>query len=230
MRGAFGLIFRHLVCPPGWWNRACRSCELWRDCPYPMFFEPAPPEGGDRLSKNADIPRPYVFRPGERDSEFEVTLIGRGADALAYFIVSMRELGAQGFGPVRRRFALDRVETCERAPQLVFDGSDNLVRTTRAVANGHGLALPATPGRRRYAFSTPTILKANGQIERVPTYATLVKRARDRINALSTFFADGPLRLELQGHGRKGRGCSHSRGDGWQPASRPPLAPTRRLP
>jgi len=43
MRGAFGLTFRRLVCPPQWWSRECRLCEMRRSCAYPLFFEPAPP-------------------------------------------------------------------------------------------------------------------------------------------------------------------------------------------
>jgi len=203
MRGAFGLIFRRLVCPPGWWNRACRSCELWRACPYPMFFEPAPPEGSDRLSKNADIPRPYVFRSAGVDNEFDVTLIGRGSGALPYFVVALRELGAQGFGPVRRRFALERVETRQENPQTIFDRSDNLVRMPRPVSKSHDPPPPSAAGRRRYRFETPAILKSNGVVEEVPTYATLVKRARDRINALSTFFGDGPHEWDFKGMGER---------------------------
>jgi hypothetical protein len=50
---------------------------------------------------------------------------------------------------------------------------------------------------------TPTILKSNGRIERVPTYSTLVKRARDRINALSTFFGEGPYDWDFKGMGER---------------------------
>jgi len=61
LRGAFGTAFRRLVCIPQ--CREVRVCPLGQTCPYQIIFEPAPPSGADRLSKNQDIPRPFVFRP-----------------------------------------------------------------------------------------------------------------------------------------------------------------------
>ena len=61
LRGAFGGAFRRLVCIPQ--CRDARRCPLDGTCPYRVIFEPAPPPGADRLSKNQDIPRPFIFRP-----------------------------------------------------------------------------------------------------------------------------------------------------------------------
>ncbi len=61
LRGAFGSSFRRLVCVP-----ECRSAQAGplAECyPYKLIFEPSPPHGSDRLSKNQDIPRPFIFRP-----------------------------------------------------------------------------------------------------------------------------------------------------------------------
>jgi hypothetical protein len=193
MRGAFGLFFRRLVCPPYWWSRDCRSCELWRTCAYPNFFTPSPPPDSDRLRLNADVPRPYVFRPAEADMAFELTFFGRGCEALPYAILAVRQLGAEGFGPARRRFELQRVTTVEPVPRVVFDGSNAVVHNVVPATPCATERRDRSPGRRTYRFRTPTILKSGGQVETVPTYSTLVKRARDRINALSTFYGTGPL-------------------------------------
>jgi hypothetical protein len=62
------------------------SCELRNICPYTAVFNPFVPEGSEKISKNRDIPRPFVIKPplktreiyfpGERLS-FDVVLNGR---------------------------------------------------------------------------------------------------------------------------------------------------------
>jgi len=61
LRGGFGHAFRRLCCIPQ--CKDGRTCPLADSCPYKAVFEPSPPPGADRLSKNQDIPRPFVFRP-----------------------------------------------------------------------------------------------------------------------------------------------------------------------
>jgi CRISPR-associated endoribonuclease Cas6 len=61
LRGAFGMAFRKLVCVPQ--CKGSRQCPLAGQCPYQYIFEPGPPADANRLSKNQDIPRPFVFRP-----------------------------------------------------------------------------------------------------------------------------------------------------------------------
>jgi hypothetical protein len=55
------MAFRRLVCIPQ--CREVKLCPLGQTCPYRIIFEPAPPPGAERLSKNQDIPRPFIFRP-----------------------------------------------------------------------------------------------------------------------------------------------------------------------
>jgi len=60
LRGAFGNYFRRLVCVP-----SCRTpelCPLRESCPYKLIFEPSPPLNLHHLSKNQDLPRPFIFR------------------------------------------------------------------------------------------------------------------------------------------------------------------------
>jgi hypothetical protein len=117
LRGAFGHAFRRLCCIPR--CKDAQVCLLGPTCPYKAVFEPSPPPGADRLSKNQDIPRPFVFRAsqthktrflgGER-FEFDLVLIGRALDFLPYFVLSFRELAAEGLGLNRARCSLERVE------------------------------------------------------------------------------------------------------------------------
>lgn len=62
LRGAFGTVFRRLVChdlrlqcgPP---------CSLHSSCPYGFIFSPTVPPDAERLRLNRDIPRPFVIKP-----------------------------------------------------------------------------------------------------------------------------------------------------------------------
>src|SRR5947209_11770013 len=70
LRGGFGHAFRRLCCVPQ--CRDTKNCPLAASCPYKAVFEPSPPPGADRLSKNQDIPRPFVFRaPQTQQTRFE---------------------------------------------------------------------------------------------------------------------------------------------------------------
>jgi hypothetical protein len=103
LRGAFGITLRGLVCHD--MTLECRACPLRRHCPYPETFEPAPPEGGDRLSNFSDIPRPFVFDPptneraefsGGETVEFGLTAVGSASRLTPYFVTTFRKLGEDG--------------------------------------------------------------------------------------------------------------------------------------
>jgi len=52
-------------------------------------------------------------------------------------------------------------------------------------------------------FLTPTLLKAGDSVQRRPDFHHIIKRLRDRINALSTFFGSGPLDVDFAGLGSR---------------------------
>lgn len=109
LRGGFGNAFRRLCCIPQ--CRDAKTCPIPASCPYKLIFEPSPPADSMRLSKNQDIPRPFVFRPPnstqtrfERGEafEFELVLMGHAFDFLPYFVLSFRELAAKRTRPQSR--------------------------------------------------------------------------------------------------------------------------------
>jgi hypothetical protein len=64
-----------------------------RTTPYKNMFEPSPPSNAEHLSKNQDVPRPFVFRALESDKTkyvpgeefaFALVLIGRALEYLPY--------------------------------------------------------------------------------------------------------------------------------------------------
>jgi len=244
LRGGFGHAFRRLCCIPQ--CKDARACPLAASCPYKAVFEPSPPPGADRLSKNQDIPRPFIFRApqthqtrfekGER-FEFGLVLIGRALDFLPYFVLSFRALTGEGLGLNRAKCTLEKVEeigvpsngagpndTLARADRcarpdtkLVYSVEDQIFRATGSDsasirsdlwiktrlrqfsgANGN-----ASVQRVTIRFLTPTFLRADAEVVRRPEFHHLFKRLRDRINALSTFFGDGPLDIDFRGLGER---------------------------
>jgi CRISPR-associated endoribonuclease Cas6 len=244
LRGAFGNAFRRLCCIPQ--CRDARSCPLAESCPYKQIFEPSPPPGAERLSKNQDIPRPFIFRPPpttqthfERGEsfEFELVLIGRALEYIPYFVLAFRELADVGLGLNRGRCTLDGVwsaATCRRfsdAPTgaqyesgdksphskgssgaLVYSAEDQLFRSVKGIDSSEWIesrirelqsAIHNSQSAIRISFLTPTFIRANGQVIREPEFHHIFKRLRDRINALSTFFGDGPLDVDFRGLGER---------------------------
>lgn len=238
LRGGFGHAFRRLCCVPQ--CRNTKSCPLAATCPYKSVFEPSPPPGSERLSRNQDIPRPFVFRAPQAPQtrfekaetfEFGLVLIGRALDFLPYFVLSFRELAAEGLGLNRARCMLERVEQtgvssngaapacpersreshCEAKP--IYSAEDQVFRATGSVSTGEWIRarLRELPGPNRseptlritIRFLTPTFLRADGEVVRRPEFHHVFKRLRDRINALSTFFGDGPLALDFRELGQR---------------------------
>jgi hypothetical protein len=70
-------------------------------------------------------------------------------------------------------------------------------------------------------FLTPTLLRADGNVSRRPSFGPLAKRLRDRINALSYFYCGAGLDIDFKAFGdaaEKVRTVSDS--TGWVESSR----------
>jgi len=281
LRGGFGHAFRRLCCIPQ--CRDAHSCPIGESCPYKQIFEPSPPPGAERLSRNQDIPRPFIFRPPhsnethfKRDEsfEFELVLIGRAFEYLPYFVLSFRELAEGGLGLNRARCTLDRVWSAAicrrfgtaavdpgtegtsqlssqqfeyiesgdmRGPRrgsraevlksphskdssiaLIYSAEDQLFRSVKPLDSSDWIESrisqltsdlrPLISGGSQLTtdhrlltihFLTPTHLKSDGQVIREPEFHHIFKRLRDRLNALSTFFGDGPLEVDFRALGER---------------------------
>ncbi len=207
LRGAFGSRFRLLSCPTP--QADCALCALRPACPYALVFSPAPPPGAERLRKNADIPRPFVLKPPLAEPgatlTFDMVLVGTAIRFLPYFVVTWQDLAARGLGPGRvrgRLLAVHAVAESGLAGGLVFDGRQTLL--TAAAPRELRLGPPADAAiRLGVRFLTPTHLVFDGVAVRVPEFHHLVRRARDRVNALATFHGAGPLDLDYVGLGER---------------------------
>jgi hypothetical protein len=210
IRGAFGMALRRLVCHDV--DLSCRACPLEASCAYPQTFEPRPPANADRLSNLQDAPRPFVFDPPAAESAefapgqpvtFGLTAIGRAARLVPYFVSAFRNLADEGLGPRRARFDLLEVAALDAVGTrtAIYQNTTPLVRLTAPTLRAADLVKPGDTARTSLTlrFSTPLDLKDQGVPVGIPEFAPLIRRLRDRANALSTFFADGPLSLDFKG-------------------------------
>ena len=230
LRGGFGHAFRRLCCVPE--CKEARTCPVGTICPYRAVFEASPPAEAESLSKNQDIPRPFVFRapqtqqtrfePGQ-PFEFELVLIGRGLDFLPYFVLSFRELAADGLGLNRAKCHLEKVEelTLSRngthvsngKPAVLYTSQDQILQKANPFEVAEWIEERLENRSRNEAggiaqriairFVTPTLLKSGGEVVRRPEFHHVLKRLRDRINALSTFFGEGPIEADFHALGER---------------------------
>ena len=204
-RGAFGEVFRSLVCHDI--TLACAACPLRTRCPFSCIFSPAIPAGRPDIARLRDPPRPFVLHdprpempelPAKTPLRLTFTLVGSAVAGLPYFVVTMRRLGERGLGRLRTRFDVLGVQALgpDGLPSgdVYLPGAD--VRLIETPVTAPTLARPGDEHakRIRVRFRTPT--DARGRDEPpgdAPTFGTLLRRARDRASALATFFGTGPL-------------------------------------
>ena len=209
IRGAFGTAFKKLCCC-NFANR-CNDCPQQGDCPYALVFEPTIPPQAKRLRLNNNIPRPFVIKPPRRHShsyspgeklQFELVITGNIKRYLSYFIISFASLAEEGMGSSRSKFSLNRVSALsDSQEQTIYEKGEEMLHDRYPTIDFQQiskLAQKINPHRVTIHFRTPTILKVNGQIVRRPEFHHLIKRLRDRINALAHFYCDDLLAVDYK--------------------------------
>jgi hypothetical protein len=145
VRGAFGGIFRKLVCIPSCHD--AKTCDIRADCPYARIFEPGPegaPSRGEGPSGLADWPRPFVFRASHLDGRtilreeafhFDVHIFDVRDPALPYFVLAFAQLAREGLGPGRgcaELTSVDQLDLNEARVAQVFEGEQFQMRALAA--------------------------------------------------------------------------------------------------
>ncbi len=208
LRGAFGTSFRSLVCVDR--KAECDRCMVRPTCPYGFIFAPQVPPDAERLRLNRDIPRPFVIKPPLDSKEvypagdplaFDMVLVGRAREFLPYFLVSFRELGERGIGVSRGRFEIASVDALDARGQTekVMEAGDPMVRVS-----GCRIGFDDTPllnaRRIEVRFLTPMLIKHEGKWVK-PTFGPLMRRIRDRVQALSCFYCGEAMDMDFRAYG-----------------------------
>lgn len=187
LRGAFGTIFRRLVCDPS--CPGARECEFRETCPYARIFEPRAPAGGP--SGLLDWPRPFVFRASHLDGttvaagapfDFDLNFFDlRTPAAITHLGAAFAQMAQEGLGQGRGRAELIRFRAPPEPVALSLDPA------------------PAAIHRVRVDFLTPTELKGAHR----PEFGILAARIRDRLSTLRELYDDGPLPIDFRAFGER---------------------------
>lgn len=210
VRGAFGDIFRKLVCIPS--CREAKTCDIRAECPYARVFEPQAARG-EGPSGLVDWPRPFVFRAAHLDGRtvlpdepfhFDVHIFDVRDSALPYFVLAFAQLAREGLGPGRGRAELtsvDQLDLNEARLAQVFDGEQFRMRELAAPNVVDLSETPERVARLRVRFVTPTELKSGHQLADRPEFGILFGRLRDRISNLRALYGAGPLEIDFRAMG-----------------------------
>ncbi|MEJ5365567.1 MAG: CRISPR system precrRNA processing endoribonuclease RAMP protein Cas6 [Desulfosoma sp.] len=208
LRGAFGEELRRLVCSQG--QGFCGTCPVSSHCQYAAIFCPRVPEDSKRLRLNRDLPRPFVIKPPscgkeryERDEplSFDLVLVGRSVDLFPYVVLSFHALGDRGIGTGRGRFDIWAIEALDASGECetLMKAGDPVVNFPQKVIRFSDLAA-SPPSTLRVDFLTPVLLRHENQWSR-PAFGILMRRLRDRLNALSYFYCGEALNMDFQSFG-----------------------------
>jgi hypothetical protein len=209
----------------------CEKCQLHENCPYALIFEPTVPADARQLRLNSNIPRPFIIKPPLADKstyapgeelDFDLIIVGKINAYLPYFIACFSALASDGIGAYRSSFTLKSVtaivDSHEGAmtQEPVYSDQDKVVHTqTSAISFSNILkqAQRANTETLNIRFHTPTILKADGQIVRRPEFHHIIKRLRDRVNALAYFYCGETLAVDYKELGERSESIRRTEGD-----------------
>ncbi len=212
VRGAFGTIFRHLVCLDQCHDS--RNCEERATCAYARIFEPVAvaAEGPSGLH---DWPRPFVFRAAHLDGEtidpgkpfhFDVHLFDLKDPAIVYFVLAFAQIVKEGIGPRRGRAALVRASQLDAAGRIaaqIYNGqtftNQQLPPPIRLDLNSRDESISKVQVR----FATPTELKHGQLLATRPEFPVLFGRIRDRLSTLRALYGSGPLPIDFKALGER---------------------------
>lgn len=218
IRGAFGHSLKRLVCTDE--RGTCMSCSMKDECPYHLVFSPTMLTSARR---NRDTPRGFVIKPplGEREVftkdeplTLSIVLVGNRVRAHPWVLVALQAMGHAGIGPRRGRFTIRDILAVRDSEEIsIYDHHTRMVINTslditkkqieeKVQRMSHDTITLEflTPTRIKF---NPTGEKGHSQVVRIPAFHHLMRRLRDRINALSIAYGPGPLKIDFKEFGNR---------------------------
>ncbi len=206
LRGAFGHVFKRVVCSAR--RPSCDGCILTGTCPYTYIFDTRRPDGARIMRLYPQVPRPFVLEPpldrrrqlepGD-ELEFGLILIGKAVSHLPYFVFTFQQMGNTGIGIDRARFELRSVVSDPPSGPLrqVYSARDRKVQGSPAFVADE-LVVPTDRGTVALTFQTPLRLQGDGTtIERLE-FRPLVSGLLRRISALAYFHCGHEFHVDFK--------------------------------
>jgi hypothetical protein len=218
LRGAFGTLFRRLVCDPACGDAA--HCPRKGTCPHELLFAPRWPAGAH--FGMGTPPRAYLFRPpldpnpcfsSAHPLQFELRLFGEAISTAVLFLRTFQLLASNGIAD--RRMHLESAWGLDwnnnRCAELVRAGQ--LTGELAPVLDFTGcFREQERSDAATVAFISPTWIREKGHDLRVPTLPALICRARDRISMLCRLYEGREWEAEFAAVGHH---ASQAQTDDW---------------
>jgi hypothetical protein len=215
LRGALGQVMRRAYCAhvtptpgPSPEMKQRISGEGSTGCPVCWLLAANEHPGEERrgYALRPMLDPPEVYQPGQR-FQFGLTLFGDAQRFLPYFILAVPEVGREGVGAGRGRFALRQVWADDplsgQTLPVLAEGESlvhvpaSLVDQARVTEAANRLADAIGPdGRLSLAFLTPMRLIEAEALLKVPDFSVLFARLLHRLDDLNRQFAGGQRRAE----------------------------------
>jgi len=190
------------------------------ECPYHLVFSPTMLTSARR---NRDTPRGFVIKPplGEREVftkneplTLSIVLVGNRVRAHPWVLVALQAMGHAGIGPRRGRFTIHDIWALRDEEAIsIYDRQSRMVTNTSLDITKKQIEEKAqrmSHDTITLEFLTPTRIKFNptgekgySQVVRIPAFHHLMRRLRDRINALSIAYGTGPLKIDFKEFGNR---------------------------
>jgi len=198
LRGAFGYALRNAVCVVR--NRECPECLLKSGCVYSYAFETPPPSGSEMLRKYTSVPHPFVLNPmtGEKGLykpgmtlKFGMTLVGRAAEYVPYFVFAFMKMGERGMGKGRGKFRVTRIDVLDSSGSPVEAVYENeILKSPETVLTDEDvreLARAAPSDRISLTFLTPLRVRYQDRFCREIQFHILIRSLLRRLSSLLYF-------------------------------------------
>lgn len=224
IRGAFGNALRRTACMTH--QSDCKSCPLYRTCPYTAIFE-TPPPVGEALQKFSQIPNAYVIEPpvwGRRVFEageelsFGLILFGRARDQLALIIWAFQRAFRHEVG--HGKAELVSVHRVDLLDENKTSGVQIFAPNMQYVADHDATSTLSIPSGNRVQIRmlTPMRLQQNGvplgpdRLTSRAFFMTLVRRG----SLLSMYQNGEPLNLDFKALGEESDAVRLNVSMGWK--------------
>ncbi len=197
LRGALLLQYRRMVCPKPRWNDPCDPCPHLAECSYGQLFA-ARPAHMKVLTRNAAVPRPYVFRPDPRvDSTFQLVLVGSAAALLPRITRIFLKLESRGLHRGGPPFELAGITCLEPGGERPLSPDDPPAPRPLDdwVPGGLGPDL-------LLRFTAPASIASGGSPVDRPEPGPVIRRMRDRLSTLAAAWCGGPPEWDFAALGR----------------------------